>query len=99
MLYAKNTKKNILIFFNFLFESPKVCLYLHLDNSNSCFQRSTADMVKLVDTPDLGSGAARCVGSSPIIRTEKLLNLRSFFFGINLSILLVKLNFKNTFIN
>ncbi len=37
-------------------------------------------MVKLVDMPDLGSGAARRVGSSPIIRTEKLLNLRSFFF-------------------
>ena len=27
-------------------------------------------MVKLVDMPDLGSGAARRVGSSPIIRTE-----------------------------
>lgn len=26
-------------------------------------------MVKLVDTPDLGSGAARCVGSSPILGT------------------------------
>lgn len=24
-------------------------------------------MVKLADTPDLGSGAARCVGSSPIL--------------------------------
>ncbi len=32
-----------------------------------------ADMVKLVDMPDLGSGAARRVGSSPIIRTKKLL--------------------------
>jgi hypothetical protein len=31
------------------------------------------DVVKLVDTPDLGSGAARCVGSSPIIRTSKRL--------------------------
>ena len=30
-----------------------------------------ADMVKLVDMPDLGSGAARRVGSSPIIRTFK----------------------------
>jgi hypothetical protein len=30
-----------------------------------------ADMVKLVDMPDLGSGAARRVGSSPIIRTKK----------------------------
>ena len=28
-----------------------------------------AGMVKLVDTPDLGSGAARCEGSSPFIRT------------------------------
>ena len=28
-------------------------------------------MVKLVDTPDLGSGASRRVGSSPIRRTEK----------------------------
>jgi hypothetical protein len=29
-------------------------------------------MVKLVDMPDLGSGAARRVGSSPIIRTKPL---------------------------
>ena len=27
----------------------------------------SAQVVKLVDTPDLGSGAARCVGSSPIL--------------------------------
>ena len=32
----------------------------------------TADMAKLVDVPDLGSGAARRVGSSPSIRTLKL---------------------------
>ena len=31
-----------------------------------------AGVVKLVDTPDLGSGAARCVGSSPITRTNKI---------------------------
>jgi hypothetical protein len=31
----------------------------------------TADMAKLVDVPDLGSGAARRVGSSPIIRTKR----------------------------
>ena len=31
-------------------------------------------MVKLVDMPDLGSGAARRVGSSPIIRTKKVQN-------------------------
>gem|GEM_PF-5929280 len=29
----------------------------------------SADVAKLVDVPDLGSGAARCVGSSPSIRT------------------------------
>lgn len=29
-----------------------------------------AGMVKLVDTPDLGSGAARCEGSSPFTRTN-----------------------------
>ncbi len=43
-------------------------------------------MVKLVDMPDLGSGAARRVGSSPIIRTENLRNeltfLRFFLFYI-----------------
>ncbi len=38
-----------------------------------------ADMVKLVDMPDLGSGAARRVGSSPIIRTKKASQSRSFF--------------------
>ncbi len=36
------------------------------------FAADFADMVKLVDTPDLGSGAARCVGSSPIIRTKRI---------------------------
>lgn len=29
-----------------------------------------AGVVKLVDTPDLGSGASRCAGSSPSIRTK-----------------------------
>tara|TARA_Y100000768_G_scaffold215591_1_gene162488 strand:- start:111 stop:236 length:126 start_codon:yes stop_codon:yes gene_type:complete len=29
-----------------------------------------ADVVELVDTPDLGSGAERCGGSSPLIRTK-----------------------------
>lgn len=32
-----------------------------------------AGMVKLVDMPDLGSGAARRVGSSPITRTLRIL--------------------------
>jgi hypothetical protein len=30
-----------------------------------------AGVVKLVDTPDLGSGASRCEGSSPFTRTTK----------------------------
>ena len=44
-----------------------------------------AGMVKLVDMPDLGSGAARRVGSSPITRTFlnhktlKITFLRVFF--------------------
>ena len=33
--------------------------------------RAYADVVKLVDTPDLGSGAARRGGSSPSIRTNQ----------------------------
>ncbi len=32
-------------------------------------QINSADVAKLVDVPDLGSGAARRVGSSPSIRT------------------------------
>ena|GEM_PF-4077451 len=32
-------------------------------------QKNFADVAKLVDVPDLGSGAARRVGSSPSIRT------------------------------
>jgi hypothetical protein len=51
------------IFLNFYFEYWNLSLYLH--------PQLHADMVKLVDMPDLGSGAARRVGSSPIIRTLK----------------------------
>jgi hypothetical protein len=36
-------------------------------------------MVKLVDMPDLGSGAARRVGSSPIIRTKKASHIEKLF--------------------
>ncbi len=49
------------IFYEFYFENSNLCLSLH---------HNYADMVKLVDMPDLGSGAARRVGSSPIIRTK-----------------------------
>ena len=54
-------------FFKKYFESSNLCLYLH--------PQLHADMVKLVDMPDLGSGAARRVGSSPIIRTLKTQNI------------------------
>ena len=37
-------------------------------------------MVKLVDMPDLGSGAARRVGSSPIIRTKAQTKVWAFLF-------------------
>jgi hypothetical protein len=42
-----------------------------------------AGMAKLVDVPDLGSGAARRVGSSPITRTEKASTFVEAFFIIN----------------
>jgi len=52
-----------------------------------------AGVVKLVDTPDLGSGAARCGGSSPSTRTTLQLFLPydiycdSFIFKFILSLL------------
>ncbi len=41
-------------------------------------------MAKLVDVPDLGSGAARRVGSSPIIRTKNSNQqwLEFFYLGV-----------------
>jgi hypothetical protein len=41
-----------------------------------------ADVAKLVDAPDLGSGAARRGGSSPFIRTKlrQRLSLPEFYF-------------------
>ena len=36
-----------------------------------CKNKLTARVVELVDTPDLGSGAERCGGSSPPSRTKK----------------------------
>ena len=35
------------------------------------FYYRPAGVVKLVDTPDLGSGASRCEGSSPFTRTTQ----------------------------
>ena len=42
-------------------------------------------MVKLVDMPDLGSGAARRVGSSPITRTEKASTTVEAFLVLGIS--------------
>ena len=50
------------IFYQNCFENWKLSVSLH--------PQLRADMVKLVDMPDLGSGAERRVGSSPIIRTK-----------------------------
>lgn len=44
----------------------------------------TAQVVKLVDTPDLGSGAARCVGSSPILGISSSRFLFNYKDNINL---------------
>jgi hypothetical protein len=66
-------KKESEYFFRKSLEIRNVCVSLH---------HNYADMVKLVDMPDLGSGAARRVGSSPIIRTEALLFRRAFFMFI-----------------
>ena len=34
--------------------------------------------MELVDTPDLGSGAIECVGSSPTFGTEKTVEVETF---------------------
>src|SRR5690606_743689 len=57
-----------------------------------------ADMVKLVDMPDLGSGAARRVGSSPIIRTEKASEINQELFCF-LAILVFKFSILLKFLN
>lgn len=46
--------------------------------------RMLAQMVKLVDTPDLGSGTVRCVGSSPILgNTEGRFRKESVLYHFN----------------
>lgn len=48
-----------------------VCVCIFVVNTYICtHNKAYAGMVKLVDTPDLGSGAARCEGSSPFTRTQ-----------------------------
>ena len=49
-----------------LFEFSNLFYICRPGNGKVC-----AGVVKLVDTPDLGSGAVRCGGSSPSTRTKK----------------------------
>ena len=70
-------QKRELIFFSEI--ALKIRSYAYLCTHNY------ADMVKLVDMPDLGSGAARRVGSSPIIRTEKASDFSEAFLFLGLS--------------
>ena len=53
-----------------------------------------ADVAKLADAPDLGSGAVRHVGSTPIIRTLKITNQEqgTSKFSIPGSLFLFKIN-------
>lgn len=57
-----------------------------LQNRYAAEQIIHAQVVKLVDTPDLGSGAVRCVGSSPIlgIFLEHLLEMVGAYFIFNI---------------
>ncbi len=59
-----------------LFEFSNLFYICRPGNGKVC-----AGVVKLVDTPDLGSGAVRCGGSSPSTRTKKktLRNSKGFF--------------------
>ena len=50
-----------------------------------------AGVVELVDTPDLGSGAARCEGSSPFTRTKPQRMLGFFVIYLVVDKLFIKL--------
>ena len=65
----------------------------HNNETSYLFTLRPAGVVKLVDTPDLGSGASRCVGSSPITRT---LNIKKrlqplFLFELLAALILFKI--------
>ena len=51
----------------FLLSKPECPFDMGVSNTGCIL---TAGVAKLVDAPDLGSGAARRVGSSPITRTK-----------------------------
>lgn len=69
-------RKNSITFLLFV-----ICV-LEFKKNNYICTHIFAGMVKLVDMPDLGSGAARRVGSSPITRTESSDESLGFFCGI-----------------
>lgn len=50
-------------------KADSICVYSSLTKTDmeAMMIASSAQVVKLVDTPDLGSGAARCGGSSPLL--------------------------------
>ena len=57
-----------------MLQNKKAFVYLQRLKRTIVLNKNAAGMVKLVDTPDLGSGAARCEGSSPFTRTNKTSN-------------------------
>lgn len=62
-------------FFLFLFDYNSLNLY--------SLGKLFAQVVKLVDTPDLGSGAERCGGSSPFLGIQRL---KTYVFSLFLSL-------------
>jgi hypothetical protein len=68
-------KKNLFFLISCLEFKKYVYICTHKRQYNECFTKilsatNPAGVAKLVDVPDLGSGAARRVGSSPITRTK-----------------------------
>lgn len=65
-------------------QNKKAFVYLQRLKRTIVLNKNAAGMVKLVDTPDLGSGAARCEGSSPFTRTKtsNSFELEVFYFDL-----------------
>ena len=67
IVYNKYNDKNLMKFCCRIKKHLYICTVLQ---EQIVLNKNAAGMVKLVDTPDLGSGAARCEGSSPFTRTK-----------------------------
>lgn len=67
-----------------MLQNKKAFVYLQRLKRTIVLNKNAAGMVKLVDTPDLGSGAARCEGSSPFTRTKTSdsFELEVFYFDL-----------------